>query len=412
MVDLAQGFRPRNELVYSDPRSHIYIEDAKTFFSSNNKKYDIIISEPSNPWVSGVSGLFTNEFYKLIKRHLKHDGLFVQWIQLYEIDIELVASILKALSTNFDGDMLVVAKRDGELSKLNNRLFTDQHLASSLHKIDIYNLQDISLRKIGNRSMYLPLLDDYSIAMNSDYNPVLDQNAARVRFTNKDAIDLIALTREPLPALELLGVRQPDWAHSKFTVTDHFKLSKAAYRATIMRDYLIGARLAFSPVNDSLALKREADELKHLMLDCIAPRNGDKIYVLLSAALKLTPYLRPSELKLIWSPFESGPCLRNWNPTEILWFDFILAMNDRNANKISILSSQLLVGSQDLTPPIKKYLVAASMLANFSLDNAQRANQIWSKYKEELFGQEKAKLLFRLLGLRSNYLKSNKGHSK
>jgi len=84
--------------------------------------------------------------------------------------------------------------------------------------------------------------------MNSDYNPVLDQNAARIRFTGKDAINLIALTREPLPALELLGVRQPDWTNSKFTVTEHFKLSKAAHEATIMRDYLISDYAAVKPV--------------------------------------------------------------------------------------------------------------------------------------------------------------------
>ena len=63
MVAAAQGFRPRTEAVFSDPRSHIHFEDAKTFFSVRKHQYDIIVSEPSNPWVSGVSGLFSQEFY-------------------------------------------------------------------------------------------------------------------------------------------------------------------------------------------------------------------------------------------------------------------------------------------------------------------------------------------------------------
>ncbi len=62
VVEAAKGFRPRVNLVYTDPRSTVFIEDAKSFFSVHGKKYDIIVSEPSNPWVSGVAGLFSQEF--------------------------------------------------------------------------------------------------------------------------------------------------------------------------------------------------------------------------------------------------------------------------------------------------------------------------------------------------------------
>ncbi len=63
--------------------------------------FDVIVSEPSNPWVSGVAGLFSIEFYRQIRRHLADDGLFVQWMQLYEIDMTLVISVLKAVSASF-----------------------------------------------------------------------------------------------------------------------------------------------------------------------------------------------------------------------------------------------------------------------------------------------------------------------
>ena len=70
---------------YTDPRSKIYIDDAKTFFSAQNRKYDIIVSEPSNPWVSGVAGLFSEEFYRLVGLHLPKTGfsangfIFMKW---------------------------------------------------------------------------------------------------------------------------------------------------------------------------------------------------------------------------------------------------------------------------------------------------------------------------------------------
>src|SRR5215467_2128927 len=130
MVKAAEHFRPRNVLAYVDPRSRIIIDDAKTFFSTQRDEYDLIISEPSNPWVSGVAGLFSDEFYRLVRRHLAKDGVFVQWIQLYEIDVPLVVSVLKALESNFedyvayatlDGDMLIAAKEKGRLGTLDPR---------------------------------------------------------------------------------------------------------------------------------------------------------------------------------------------------------------------------------------------------------------------------------------------------
>jgi spermidine synthase len=62
MAEAARGFEPRNEAAFLDPRGKIWIDDAKTFFATHNRRYDILISEPSNPWVSGVSSLFTREF--------------------------------------------------------------------------------------------------------------------------------------------------------------------------------------------------------------------------------------------------------------------------------------------------------------------------------------------------------------
>ena len=96
MAEAARGFMPRNSAAFVDPRGAIFIDDAKGFFSTHHSRYDLIISEPSNPWVSGVSGLFTREFYRRIRKHLNEGGLLVQWIQLYEMDASLVATVLGA----------------------------------------------------------------------------------------------------------------------------------------------------------------------------------------------------------------------------------------------------------------------------------------------------------------------------
>src|SRR5256714_1619391 len=118
MVAGVRSFSPRNIRAYSDLRSRVFIEDAKSYFARHGRLYDVIISEPSNPWVNGVAGLFTTEFYRDSKRYLAPQGLFVQWLQIYEFNDRLLGSIVSALGENFadyeiyetnPGDVLVVA---------------------------------------------------------------------------------------------------------------------------------------------------------------------------------------------------------------------------------------------------------------------------------------------------------------
>jgi spermidine synthase len=125
MVEAARdAFYPRIRRVFEDSRSHIVYEDAKTFFATSRVPYDVIISEPSNPWVSGVATLFSDEFYRRVAGHLAPDGYFVQWLQIYETDISIIASVLKAMTPHFptysiygtdDSNVLILATRAGSL---------------------------------------------------------------------------------------------------------------------------------------------------------------------------------------------------------------------------------------------------------------------------------------------------------
>ena len=59
MVEAAGHFRPMVDRAYADPRGAVFDDDAKTFFTTRGRKYDLVVSEPSYPWVSGVAGLFS-----------------------------------------------------------------------------------------------------------------------------------------------------------------------------------------------------------------------------------------------------------------------------------------------------------------------------------------------------------------
>ncbi len=125
MVRGARSFLPRVARAYEDPRSRMFIEDARAFFARTSERYDIIVSEPSNPWVSGVASLFTPEFYRHARRALNPGGLFVQWFHIYESDRSLVASIVRGIGAVFsdyvlyvsnDSDVILVASASGAVA--------------------------------------------------------------------------------------------------------------------------------------------------------------------------------------------------------------------------------------------------------------------------------------------------------
>jgi spermidine synthase len=131
MVAGAALFRPVVEAAFTDPRSHIVYDDARSYLARSGNRYDLIISEPSNPWVSGVASLFTQEFYGHMKQSLRRDGMLVQWIQAYETNGRTVASILRALGAVFgdfevyrsEADLVVVARANGRIGALDPQLF-------------------------------------------------------------------------------------------------------------------------------------------------------------------------------------------------------------------------------------------------------------------------------------------------
>jgi spermidine synthase len=74
-----------NRNVLQDPRVHIIFDDARNFLFTTHERYDLIVSEPSNPWVAGVATLFTQEFYRAAQDRLAPGGIFVQWVQAYSL---------------------------------------------------------------------------------------------------------------------------------------------------------------------------------------------------------------------------------------------------------------------------------------------------------------------------------------
>jgi len=84
VVEAASYFREGYEVYCRDPRVSIIINDARSFLLTARENFDVIISEPSNPWIAGIGSLFTTDFFRLCRSRLNPDGCMLAWIQAYE----------------------------------------------------------------------------------------------------------------------------------------------------------------------------------------------------------------------------------------------------------------------------------------------------------------------------------------
>lgn len=90
-----------NDSVLFRPNVHVVLDDARSALQLDRDRYDVIVSEPSNPWIAGIATLYTPEFFRIAKSRLADDGVFCQWVQLYQLPLPIVAGIVRSLRAVF-----------------------------------------------------------------------------------------------------------------------------------------------------------------------------------------------------------------------------------------------------------------------------------------------------------------------
>lgn len=101
IADVARVCTPVNEAVLDLANVHIVYDDAREVLSTTRERYDIIFSEPSNPYRAGIASLFTRELYQAAASHMPPDGIFLQWLQGYEVSSETVRTVYATLASVF-----------------------------------------------------------------------------------------------------------------------------------------------------------------------------------------------------------------------------------------------------------------------------------------------------------------------
>lgn len=207
MVEGSRIFEPANRRVFTDPRSLRVFDDAKSYFAATNRQFDIILSEPSNPWVSGVSGLFTQEFYERVKRYVAPGGIFGQWLHAYELSDPLVLSVLAAFDRTFadyriyavsSHDLLVVGVTEGAVGTPDWSVLRWPALEEDLCHFHQLTARDFDGALLADKAGLRHLLGTVR-SVNSDFYPVLDLGAEHARFTQRAATGVMGLAGGVLP---------------------------------------------------------------------------------------------------------------------------------------------------------------------------------------------------------------------
>jgi spermidine synthase len=202
-----------NRNVLQDHRLHVIFDDARNFLLTTREKYDLIISEPSNPWIAGIATLFTTEYYAAARRRLAPGGIFVQWVQAYAIAPADLRMITATYASQFpevtlwragETDLLMLARTDlspfqfGHLRSVWDRPVVRADFESlDIHEpqglVAYFLLDDAAVRKLAEGGQ-----------LNTDDRTLLEYHSPRSLLAG-DLIDadqdLIARFRtSPLPA--------------------------------------------------------------------------------------------------------------------------------------------------------------------------------------------------------------------
>ena len=113
VIEASAYFEHKNRGVLKRPGLRLLVGDGRSHLRLSPRKYDVIVSEPSNPWMAGVAALFTREFFEAARARLRPGGVFCQWAHTYEIAEEDLRSIVRTFSSVFpDGTMWLVGDAD------------------------------------------------------------------------------------------------------------------------------------------------------------------------------------------------------------------------------------------------------------------------------------------------------------
>jgi spermidine synthase len=391
VIEGARRFQPVVDAAYLDPRSHIVIDDAKSYFARGRQRYDIIVSEPSNPWVSGVASLFTEEFYRRLAVSLNDGGVMAQWLHTYEMDDATLASIFAAVRRTFpdftvyssiDSDIVLVARKGGAPGRFDARVLEWPAIKAQASRLKLADADAIGRRGAGGAASIDALFRSYGAAANSDYYPIVDQQAARTRFIQARVTSLTDLQLSPLPLLEMLdGSFRPSatrpatlsWALADAAAMTAWSLRDAALRENFLPetpDHTDTHHLAAQVVGLWTA-------------SCPASMPFAEILSPMVSIAGAITHLPSDAAVEMWKRIGESDCARRVSGANRRWFELFSAVAARDPDRMSAAGMQVLEASQGARNAATEYAFLATLVGHICRGRAEPADKLFERATRE-----------------------------
>ena len=188
VIDCQKYWAPYVDFVHQNPKVKLIEADGRTFILGSAQPFDIIVSEPSNPWIAGIGNLYTHEFYRDCRKKLNPDGIFLQWCNLYALSQDDLKMVLRSFFSSFPhgeiwlggGDLMLIGGPKPLLCKPERlREYWQQHpsLRLELAKLGFLRPEEVLGQFICNWDYAQPQVGEGP--RNSDDCPLLEYSAPR-----------------------------------------------------------------------------------------------------------------------------------------------------------------------------------------------------------------------------------------
>jgi spermidine synthase len=224
VVKASRFFAKENRDALKDPRVHLVIADGRNFLLGTSQRYDVIISEPSNPWIGGLAALFSQEFYERARRRLNAGGIMLQWIQGYNLLPPDLKMVVRTFRTAFPATSIWHAHGMGDYLLLGQEQLRPLDLGRIKEAYETSSGFREDMKRLGFRSPYA-LLADFLLAepdaaryaQNADLNTddllPLEFSAPRSLYLDTTVLNFRIMTSfktSEFPLLPPDGLRQLD----------------------------------------------------------------------------------------------------------------------------------------------------------------------------------------------------------
>jgi spermidine synthase len=191
VLGVARDCAPVNRGVLANTKVRIKIGDARELLLTTRQKYDLVFSEPSNPYRAGISSLFTQDFYQAVRERLEPDGIFVQWLQAYEVDPQTVRTVYATLASVFgsvetfsgkNDDLLLVSSEKPiryDADELRKRLAEEPFASAMANAWRVTGLEGFLSHYVARDSLARAILRAEAGRVNTDDRNVVEFGFAR-----------------------------------------------------------------------------------------------------------------------------------------------------------------------------------------------------------------------------------------